>query len=203
MPRTVEDKRRRESYWLEGIRRVTEFFKANRLEVPKFKNDYSVDCFGEYSVFERTISVAVSKTAVPTASARAWSYPGYSADRTAYGVTCHEAGHHYELLSIERDGNLRERWTNKFWRNRKPYGKEKPIGSYAETLPREDLAESFRLFLTNPSLLFALAPNRYGFFVFDEGLKLIETRGWKEILKDSPRHIRAVENKLPRRRKVV
>ena len=75
-----------------------------------------------------------------------WSFPGWKADKTPVGVTCHEAGHHVDDL----------------------LGRPRLVGWAAE--PRlsgyepsrgERFAEAFKLWATNPNLLYEGRPRRW------------------------------------------
>jgi hypothetical protein len=104
---------------------------------------------------------------------------------TPLGVCCHELGHHWHFFHGPKE--VIQVW--KQW-----IGDEKPVSSYGETSTGEDIAEAFKLFVDNPTLLRDLWPNRYAMFA--SCLIPVEPRHWREILAGSPRHIRVVERKL-------
>lgn len=103
----------------------------------------------------------------------AWSWPGYIADRTPFGVYAHELGHHVDRLLGYPSGRLRQA------------SGEPPITSYAPN-PSEWFAEMFRLFVTNPDLLWLVRPATYRIMVTDYHLVPVEEGGWREVLAEAP-----------------
>jgi len=169
---------------------VENFCRVNELQVPlmdfrpKLKpNHYGVYKFGQ-------LIVDALRCKAPSTSLYSWTWPGYTADLTVLGVTAHELGHHVNHLLGW--GDVRRRWHSLIMGAMD----EPPVGSYAASQTIEDFAESMKVFVTNPTLLECIAPKRYAFIVKDLRLKPVESRHWRVILEDSPRHIKAVENKL-------
>lgn len=85
-----------------------------------------------------------------------WSFPGYTVDRTPYGVVQHELGHHVDVLFSCRAGAYFGDFSQAM---RKRTG-EAPITTYCPN-DGEWFAEMFRVFVTNPDLLLALRPGTH------------------------------------------
>ena len=104
------------------------------------------------------ISVCLPKCTRPCGEAmsRQWSWPGSVIDRTPYGVLAHELGHHCDWLAGEQKGS----YFSEYGMNLVKEAGEKPITGYCEILA-EHFAESFRLFVTNPTLLSQLRPKTH------------------------------------------
>ncbi len=110
-----------------------------------------------------------------------YSWPGHVSDRTVQGVLAHELGHHCHLT---RPDAMRIMET--FPRRCRVTGYE-PNAS-------ESFAESFRLFVLNPSLLREGRLERYVYLI-DLGFVPCESRHWNEILSGIPPRMAA---RLPR-----
>lgn len=173
-----------------GIERASAVLDASGLPLPGFMNATSRERggrgYGHYEPVTQTIVVNVTRTVLPPKTpGYSWSYPGYKADLTAFGVTCHEAGHHTDFLLPDRRARLRE---VRIVRETEPC-----VTRYEPNLA-EVLAEAFKLFCTNPDLLRAGRPRRFGMLV-GWGLVPVEDRAWQEVLTDAhPKIIRAAEN---------
>lgn len=169
---------------------VEKFCAHNKIDVPDidFRPKLRPNSFGYFSQ-PRLIVVDALHCKGIIDNPRVWTYPGYTADLTVLGVTAHELGHYVHFVRGWRE--VLRAWHSMTM----SCLEEQPVGSYARTQPHEDLAEAFKVFVTNPSLLECIAPKRYAFFVNSMSLVPVESRHWREILGDSPRHIRAVENK--------
>lgn len=115
-----------------------------------------------------------------------WSWPGYTVDRTPYGVLAHELGHHVEQAHGARGGIVASEW-------RRETG-DAAITSYAEN-DNEWFAELFRVFVTNPDLLTLLRPKMFARLI-DRWPRRAEARDWRSVLALSPRHIGATTNKI-------
>lgn len=94
------------------------------------------------------IWIKVDKCANIGRAGRCWSYPGYTVDRTPYGVLAHEVGHWAED-QIQGIATRTRQAT-----------REEPISGYCPN-DSEWWAEMFRLFLTNPDLLRKIRPATY------------------------------------------
>lgn len=90
-----------------------------------------------------TVHVAPALCAVP---GRGYSWPGAACDRTPFAVYAHELGHHVsrvlrpDVVAMRRAG---------------------PRITGYEPNAEESFAETFRLFVTNPTLLLAGRPGRF------------------------------------------
>lgn len=137
-----------------------------------------------------TTTICVERCANVGTVGRQWSYPGYTVDRTPYGVLQHELGHHVDVLRSTRKGNY---YGDFSLRLREQTG-EKPVTTYCPN-DAEWFAEIFRVFVTNPDLLRLIRPRTYRELrsvlvpVFDDT--------WQERLRGAPaRTIAATERKI-------
>lgn len=108
---------------------------------------------------------------------RAWSYPGYTVDRTPYGVLCHEMGHHVDHAHGRLPGVLSPAAF--------AHADEPAVSSYPDEYTgtmrvSEWYAEAFRLFLTNPDLLRLVRPRT--FEALRDTFVPAETRTWDQVL---------------------
>ena len=120
----------------------------------------------------------------------AWSYPGWRADCTPYGVCTHEMGHHVEYMLTRAPLRASSKLTRplvSLMRAADPV--EKPLTAYCPNAS-EIFAEMMKLFITNPDLLLHLRPVGYSYMVDVLRLKPLETRDWYDVIKASPRHVR-------------
>ena len=117
---------------------------------------------------------------------RAWSYPGYTVDRTPFGVIAHELGHHVDDAAGTRGGKLARKWRVETC--------EEQISGYADNT-NEWFAEIFRVFVTNPDLLSKLRPRMFERLI-EKWPTQAEIRSWESVLQDSERHIAAARNKI-------
>lgn len=174
------------------------FCAANGVEAPPVEYRPNrvmvrINSKGYYDPMSQSIVVNAMHCPVITVHStnpRRWTWPGYTADLTVLGVTAHELGHYFNHVRGWR--SVLRKWHTMAMSDLR----EAPVTGYALKNPGEDLAEAFKVFVTDPSLLREVAPNRFKFLVEELGLVAIEERHWREILEDSPRHIRAVENRL-------
>lgn len=131
-----------------------------------------------------TISIMVEKCANNGYGGRAWSWPGYTIDRTPYGVIQHELGHHVDRFCSMNGGEGR---LFSQVLNCKAEG-EVPLTGYLGTDSREKtffmewFAENFRLFVTNPDLSRLVRPKFYARFV-EVGIKPLALGTWDEVLR--------------------
>ncbi len=169
---------RREMYE-RGVELARRLCALNDVPVPEFFVGSSSEWDGprgSCGYYESSrIAVCLDATAAIGRGGRAWSYPGHSVDRTAYGVVVHELGHHFDdVLTVGSrsfSGVVRRE------------SGEKALTGYAPNTS-EWFAEMFRLFGTNPELLGALRPRTLE--VLARRLRPAETRGWREVLADAP-----------------
>ena len=131
------------------------------------------------------IYIHVPACAAPVPVGRIWSYPGYTVDRTPFGVLAHELGHHVDGAHGAAGGKLAHLWVTETG--------EEPISGYCPN-NNEWFAEMFRVFVTNPDLLRALRPHT--FTLMRERWKPIESRTWQEVLGDGNRWHAAASRKV-------
>lgn len=130
--------------------------------------------------------IAVHQCRAPIQSRHSWSWPGWKADLTVLGVTAHEVGHHM-TYSLGRARQLELRKAIKAL-------KERPVTSYGATSPEEDLAESLKVFITNPTLLELMWPQRYE--LLSTLWEPVETRPWHEVLSGASLQLDVVDRFL-------
>lgn len=131
-------------------------------------------------------------------SGRHWSYPGYTVDRTPFGATQHELGHHVDRMM---GGNKKPYWSE-YSLNVFQDSREKPISGYCPN-EAEWFAEIFRLFITNPDLLKILRPRTYSRLLSD-GFSPIVDKPWRRVLRNAPtRTLNVIEKKIKREGKGV
>jgi len=131
------------------------------------------------------VNLAKTQRAVRTPG-YSWSFPGYKADVTPVGVVAHETGHHVDALTGRRPTTI--------WRS------EARVSSY-EPDREEAFAESFKLFVTNPDLLRAGRPLRWGHLTVTLGLDPGSLVPWDEVLEKRGAHekiLRAAKNWVAR-----
>lgn len=156
-----------------GIRASTEALERAGIGPPAF-HDRRVAFFGEYSP-RRGVIVHVARTRLPTRTpGYAWSFPGYKADLTAFGVVAHECGHHLEHVL----GYC-------------PVMPGKRVTSY-EPNAAEALAESVKLFITNPDLLRVGRPRRWAALLAAGLVPPPEMSGWETVLRSRGAHERII-----------
>jgi len=148
--------------------------------------------FGSTCAYYRNhvTTICVERCASIGVAGPAWSYPGYSVDRTPYGVIQHELGHHVDWLRSTRRGPYFGDFSIAM---RKSSG-EKPLTSYCPN-DAEWFAEMFRLFVTNPDLLRILRPRTHDEMVYH--FRPVTDSNWREVLRNAPeRNIQAIERKI-------
>lgn len=173
--------------YAEGLDLCARFGEANQIQAPSYRD--KVTGWGTWAKFgfyhRGVITVDVAACRLPSLSPYSWTWPRYKADLTPLGVVCHEYGHHVAAVFRERAVLAPK--------VRLARAKEKPLTSYEPNLS-ETFAESFRLFLTNPTLLAGLRPLRFA--ALRSHLVPVEERDWTVLLQDSPRHLQAAERAL-------
>lgn len=160
---------------------------TNDIVAPTIQSHMGRPTFGTCAFYRSgVIAIWVHSCAAPELRGRVWSYPGYSVDRTPYGVLAHELGHHVDGAHGHSGGRLSHEWIRETG--------EDPIGGYAPH-PNEWFAEMFRLFVTNPDLLRALRPRTWA--RMRDRWEPIERRPWREILTaESDRWLNAASRKV-------
>jgi hypothetical protein len=198
---------------LQALKLCTEFCELNQIPMPTVQQKKAVRVKGKrnvtagyYSPHRLVIQVYVELCNPPSRSPYAWTWPGYTADLTVLGVLAHELGHHWHWTRPESQTMhpftlcMTSTWKPlavMYSKEVKPY--EKPVTSYGATNSSEGIAEAFKVFVTNPTLLLALHPFHYAFFM-RRGLQPAVTSHWSEILSESQRHLDVVQRKLDSRR---
>ena len=166
---------------------VGEFVHANKLPVPHLLPVRAPSVDGK-TKGPRSRGWTDSKTITFCQGVRparnpgySWSFPGYKADLTAYGIAAHECGHWFH---IHRKGTL------KLWSGLERINDVR-VSSY-EPNGHEAFAESTRLFILNPDLLKRAAPRRYN-GLLEAGMVQLHDAPWQEVLKHAgPKRIAAM-----------
>lgn len=136
---------------------------------------------------DSSVEVNVGKCPNPCFSGRAWSFPGYTADRTVLGVVAHEFGHVWHFSKNKRQ--ITKSFKDNVW------FEELAVTGYGETCIHEAIAEAVKLYITNPMLL-VLAYPLHAAWLHSHGLMPIVKTPWDKILESSPRHVKAASNKI-------
>lgn len=134
----------------------------------------------------RVIYIWPNQCARPGMAGRAWSYPGYTVDRTPYGVLAHELAHHVDHAHGAGGGTYGRKWRDAT--------EAKPISGYCDN-DNEWFAEMFRVYVTNPDLLRVLRPEVHRLMA--EYWNPVELRPWREVLAGAPRQIAVAEKRIP------
>lgn len=147
---------------------VREFLWLNDLPVPPIYRS-TLSCRGLYR--DGKIYIDLKGTIPPVkVPGYAWSFPGYKADITVYGVLAHETGHHVSAM---------RRSCYRIWRT----GHSDPaVSSYGPPNHEEGLAEAIRLFILNPDLLRIGRPGMWNTLTTSYGLKPLHLNPWDEVL---------------------
>lgn len=189
----------KEAQYSAGIALMEAFCAANAIPVPEVvrlgRNDrlYHLATCAFYRGGK--ITIMVEKCASNGFGGRAWSWPGYTVDRTPYGVIQHELAHHidYEFSTWP----LKVKSDLFSFRIHEQSG-EKPLTGYLGTDKKEQtfymewFAEILRLFVTNPDLCRLLRPRFYR-AVVGAGLKPIATGTWEQVLARHAATLRIVD----------
>lgn len=173
-----------------GRAHIARWCALNVVELPRITTRTGRPTFGVCAYYrDGEITIWVNACAAIGRVGRQWSYPGYVVDRTPYGVLAHELGHH-----VDRQHGPNGGFRSHVWR---------PLDAAALTgyCPNDNewFAELFRLFVTNPDLFRRVRPKIADLFFNDWG-HIAETRSWRVVLAESPRHIAAAQNKIPKLR---
>lgn len=126
-----------------------------------------------------TTTICLKKCAGIGYAGQQWSCPGYTVDRTPYGVVQHELGHHVDVLMSVRTGA----YYGDFSQDMRKRADEEPITTYCPN-DGEWFAEMFRVFVTNPALLQALRPRTHADLL--ERFKPVFHDTWQERLAEAP-----------------
>lgn len=183
-----------------GYELTKKFCLLNNVPVPSLKiykrEEWQFSVCAYYR--KSTIHICPGRCATIGTAGRQWSYPGYSVDRTPYGVIQHELGHHIDVIR----GNHPQAYYSEYSDSVRNRCLEKPITSYCPN-SCEWFAEMFRLFVTNPDLLKCIRPLTH-VCLLNDGLKPVFTDRWFHRIEGAParthiacnRKIRELENGL-------
>lgn len=147
------------------------FCHHNRIYKPSINiyisNEKAESCCGWFDHQSREIAIfpSLCSSIAFNPGNRRWSYPGYRVDKEPIGVVAHETGHHIDDIYKLYKGLPRN---------------IERITSY-EPNKYESVAETLKVFITNPDLLRIIAPTRYD-FLLSKGLKPFITDKWDEVL---------------------
>jgi hypothetical protein len=177
---------------LRGVDHMQSFCAVNALAVPEVnarsRDDWHVDACAYYRPVK--IEICPEACAAIGSVGRAWSFPGYSVDRTPFGVIAHELGHHADHSRSERRGPYFGDYSIKM----RAASSEQPLTSYCPN-DAEWFAEMFRLFVTNPDLLRLIRPTTFELIAADFLPSI--TAGWDVVLQGAPaRTIEAAKRKI-------
>lgn len=176
-----------------GVELAARFCTTNSLEAPAVVQEPpAVWPFGSTCAYYRkgVTTICVSRCAGIGYAGMQWSYPGYTVDRTPYGVIQHELGHHADRLLGKRKGPYYSEFSS--WMRK--LVDEAQITKYCPN-DAEWFAEMFRMFVTNPDLLRLLRPRTHAAML--DFFKPVFADTWRERLADAPdRTILAAERKV-------
>lgn len=171
----------------DGEVRIGNWCFINNVSQPRVEESGEPELFGTCAYYrDGVIHIQTARCAAIGTAGRQWSYPGYVVDRTPYGVLCHELGHHVDSAHGAAGGS--------FGKELQQATKESAITGYAPN-HNEWFAEMFRLFVTNPELLFLLRPLTYAAMIARWPRRSVE-KPWEEVLVGAPRQIQAARNKI-------
>ena len=141
------DKRR---LFLKGRKLCLEFCKLNGIKPPKIhvidQDHEKWRIPGRQWYVNKHLSIKILSC---DALGYGGSYPGYTIDRTPYGIICHGLGRHLDWVYSNPRKSLTESIIHQ--------------GEYEDSINSQaHFAEMFRLFLTNPNLLEQLRPATFG-----------------------------------------
>lgn len=169
-----------------GVALMARFCEANGLAPPTVATHPKAAWRFPVCAYYRPTQIEICQdlcAAIGTAG-MSWSCPGYTVDRTPYGVIQHELGHHVDVLHSVR----KNRYRGDFSINLRKETGEAPVSSYCPD-DGEWFAEIFRVFVTNPDLLRLIRPATY------EQLRSrftpVVTEPWESVLAGAPDRTRA------------
>lgn len=178
--------------FINGLAVMTGFCEQNSLPTPTVRQFHrSQWSFGACAYYRRDVTtICVEKCAAAGTAGRQWSFPGYTVDRTPYGVLQHELGHHVDVLRGSKPGAY---WSEFSAAVRGTTG-EKAITSYCPN-DAEWFAEMFRVFVTNPDLLRLVRPRTHR--ELRQCFEPLFTDTWRDRLSGAPdRTITAAERHI-------
>ena len=128
------------------------------------------------------VNLKKAARAVMRPGCSSWSFPCYKIDREPCGVVAHETGHHVNKVLGDPAGDS-------LWASTVRHSKA--ITSYEPNLD-ESMAETLRLYILNPDLLYHGSRKRFNFLFHQMKLKPSENRSFQEVL-DHPTYIAQAE----------
>jgi hypothetical protein len=182
---------------LRGIENATAFCAVNNLAMPEVNARSREEWHVGACAYYRPVYIEICPQACAAIGreGRAWSYPGYSVDRTPFGVVAHELGHHADHARSQRRGPYFGDYSIRM----RAAAREEPLTSYCPN-DAEWFAEMFRLFVTNPDLLRLIRPATHDLIAAD--FKPSVTAAWADVLAGAPeRTIIAASRKIEEARK--
>lgn len=165
----------------DGIALMHRFCEVNKLAVPPVTIRPKAGWpFAVCAYYRPTkIEVCLEACARIGTAGMSWSYPGYTVDRTPYGVIQHELGHHVDVTHSTQFRGYRGDFSINL---RKETG-EQPISGYCPD-DGEWFAELFRVFVTNPDLLRIIRPATYE--RLRERFNPVVSDSWDVVLMQAP-----------------
>lgn len=155
-------------------------------EVPR--KDWRFDVCAYYRA--NVTSICIERCSGIGYAGMLWSFPGYTVDRTPYGVVQHELGHHVDMLMSTHC----DRYRGDFSVGMRKRAGEDPITTYCPD-DAEWFAEMFRVFVTNPDLLLQLRPRTHEEMM--ARFKPVFADTWRDRLAGAPdRTVTATERKI-------
>lgn len=181
----------KQDMFIHGMDLQLRFGKLNNFPLPLIK-EHSVNrkwMFRECAYYRAgVITISLNACAAVGRAGPAWSYPGYTVDRTPYGVLAHELGHHVDYTKSTVKGRYYGDYSVKM---RAETGEAK-LTNYCPN-DAEWFAEIFRLFVTNPELLRYLRPKTYA--ALRKDFEPPEKRSWAQVLVGAPQRTIAAASK--------
>lgn len=171
---------------------ATRFCQVNSIKAPEVVEVQLDDWhFSECAYYRANVTkICVAKCASVGYAGMHWSFPGYTVDRTPYGVIQHELGHHVDVLMSVRVN----RYFGDFSHGMRARSGEAPVTSYCPD-DGEWFAEMFRVFVANPDLLLQLRPRTHAEMV--ARFKPVFTDTWRERMAGAPdRTVLAAQRKV-------
>lgn len=161
-------------YFLDSLTKTLEILDVDALGIKALISHPGMGCRGMWDNDAKIVKMNPrSKCFQP--DYRGWKYKkwGGVADLTPGGVFVHEAGHAFSFKHTQIFRLFRQ--------IRKT--KKNSITSYGTSSIGEDVAECFRLYVTNPKLLCKLKPNRYA-AIHSYGQRYITVRYNVQFIKE-------------------
>ncbi len=169
-----------------GRRQMDAWCTVNHIDAPRIVEMTGLPEFGVCAYYRDGVITIWTKHCAPIGMAgRAWSYPGYTVDRTPFGVIAHELAHHVDHAHGPNGGTYGRKWLVET--------QDKPISGYHGNA-NEWFAEMFRLFVTNPDLLAWMRPKTYT--LMRSQWVPVEHRNWQAVLHGADRQIAVATKRI-------